>query len=304
MRANRLRPRVERLSQTQDGKRPDREGAERPHPGRDGKEPKPVIRQLIEPAQVLDDRDLSTEENRVYGPGPIRRIVDDCHEALHDAPPAQQLSIRKFVDELIWREFYCSVLYHYPSLVHSNYREAFDKMPWKFCERLFKSWKEGKTGYPLVDAGMRQLNQTGWMHNRVRMVVASFLTKDLMHDWRKGAEYFEEKLMDIETSSNSGGWQWAASTGVDPKPLRIFNPRLQSERFDPEGDYIKRFVPELRKVPMKFIHAPHALPPALQKELGCVIGKHYPVPIVDHATASNEYKRLFAAIKSRESLKR
>ena len=234
----------------------------------------------------------------------IRRMVSDCHEALHDAPPAQQLSIRKFVDELIWREFYCSVLYHYPSLVHSNYREAFDKMPWKFCERLFKSWKEGKTGYPLVDAGMRQLNQTGWMHNRVRMVVASFLTKDLMHDWRKGAAYFEEKLMDIETFSNNGGWQWAASTGVDPKPLRIFNPRLQSERFDPEGDYIKRFVPELRKVPMRFIHAPHALPPALQKELGCVIGKHYPVPIVDHATASNEYKRLFAAIKSRESLKR
>jgi deoxyribodipyrimidine photo-lyase len=229
----------------------------------------------------------------------IRRMIDDCDKALRHATTAQQLSIKKFVDELIWREFYVSVLYHYPDLTHSNYREEFDKMPWKFSTKLFNAWKEGRTGFPLVDAGMRQLNQTGWMHNRVRMVVASFLTKDLRHDWRKGAAYFETKLMDIETSSNNGGWQWAASTGVDPKPLRIFNPRLQSERFDPEGDYIKRFVPELRRVPAKYIHAPHALPPTLQKEIGCVIGKHYPAPIVDHAAASAEYKRLFAAIKSR-----
>ena len=171
-------------------------------------------------------------------------------------------------------------------------------MPWRMDEKLYKSWCNGTTGFPLVDAGMRQLNQTGWMHNRVRMVVASFLTKDLRHDWRLGASYFESKLMDIETASNNGGWQWAASTGVDPKPLRIFNPRLQSERYDPDGQYIGSFVPELQSVPAKFIHAPHTMPPVLQKEVGCIIGKNYPFPVVDHATASVEYKKLFAALKA------
>jgi deoxyribodipyrimidine photo-lyase len=207
-------------------------------------------------------------------------------------------SIRKFVDELIWREFYFSVLSHFPVLVHSNYRKEFDAMPWKTSARQFGAWCEGCTGFPLVDAGMRQLNQTGWMHNRVRMVVASFLTKDLRHNWRDGAAYFEEKLLDIELSSNNGGWQWAASTGVDPKPLRVFNPRLQSERFDPDGVYIKKYVPELRCVPKKYIHAPHFMPPALQKELGCRIGKDYPAPLVDHGEASAEYKRVYASIKS------
>jgi deoxyribodipyrimidine photo-lyase len=227
----------------------------------------------------------------------IRRMLDDCEKALLHAPVHRVMSIRKFVDELIWREFYISVLYHFPQLVHSNYRREFDAMPWRHSGTQFNAWKEGRTGFPLVDAGMRQLNQTGWMHNRVRMVVASFLTKDLRHDWKKGAAYFEEKLMDIELSSNNGGWQWAASTGVDPKPLRIFNPRRQSERFDQEGEYIKRYVPELRHVPQKFIHAPHLMPPALQKELGCRIGKDYPPPIVDHAEASAAYKRMFAAVK-------
>lgn len=230
----------------------------------------------------------------------VRRLFDECEKALEHSSPTHGVSIAKFVDEMIWREFYFSVMYHYPHLVHSNYREEFDNMPWKFNRRIFNAWMEGQTGYPLVDAGMRQLNQTGWMHNRVRMVVASFLTKDLLHDWRRGAAYFEQKLMDIETSSNIGGWQWAASTGVDPKPLRIFNPRLQSERFDTAGEYIKRFVPELRAVPRKFIHAPHLMPPSLQKELSCVIGKHYAAPIVDHAAASTEYKRVFAAVKFRK----
>jgi deoxyribodipyrimidine photo-lyase len=228
----------------------------------------------------------------------IRRIIDDCERALHHATASQRLSIQKFVDELIWREFYIAVLYHYPGLMHSNYREEFDAMPWRNSKKHLAAWKEGRTGFPLVDAGMRQLNLTGWMHNRVRMVVASFLTKDLRHDWQRGAAYFEEKLMDIEASSNNGGWQWAASTGVDPKPLRIFNPRLQSERFDPDGIYIRNFVPELRRVPKKFIHAPHLMPAALQKDLGCLIGKNYPGPIVDHAEAAAEYKRMFAAVKS------
>lgn len=228
-----------------------------------------------------------------------RRVLYDCANSYRTAAPSARVSIGKFIDELIWREFYQAVLFHFPDLLQRSYRREFDSMPWKTDERLYEAWCRGRTGFPLVDAGMRQLNQTGWMHNRVRMVVASFLTKDLRHDWRLGASYFESKLMDIETASNNGGWQWAASTGVDPKPLRIFNPRLQSERYDPKGLYIKAFVPELASVPEKYIHAPHAMPPVLQKELACVIGKNYPSPVVDHAAASTEYKRLFAAMKSK-----
>jgi len=227
-----------------------------------------------------------------------RRVLDDSLKLMEKANPSSRIPIGKFVDELIWREFYQAVLFHFPDLLNRSYRREFDAMPWRMDEKLYKSWCNGTTGFPLVDAGMRQLNQTGWMHNRVRMVVASFLTKDLRHDWRLGASYFESKLMDIETASNNGGWQWAASTGVDPKPLRIFNPRLQSERYDPDGQYIGSFVPELQSVPAKFIHAPHTMPPVLQKEVGCIIGKNYPFPVVDHATASVEYKKLFAALKA------
>lgn len=229
----------------------------------------------------------------------VRSMLDDCSRAIVDMPPAEKVSIQKFVDELIWREFYQSVLYHFPGLVHASYREEFETMPWKFNRKQFEAWKSGETGFPLVDAGMRQLNKTGWMHNRVRMVVASFLTKDMRHDWRRGASYFEEKLIDIETASNNGGWQWSASTGVDPKPLRIFNPSLQSERFDPEGVYIKRFVPELQRVPSKFIHEPHLMPPVLQKDIDCIIGRDYPRPMLDHKSASAEFKLLFGALKDR-----
>ena len=227
-----------------------------------------------------------------------RRLIHDCRRLVTDKWKGEAQGLSKFVDELIWRDFYQAVLYHFPELVSRSYRAEFESMPWRLNERMFDAWCRGVTGFPLVDAGMRQLNQTGWMHNRVRMVVASFLTKDLRHDWRLGASYFEKKLMDIETASNNGGWQWAASTGVDPKPLRIFNPRLQSERFDAEGLYIRTYVPELRSVPAKFIHAPHTMPPVLQKELGCVIGKNYPHPIVDHAAASADYKGLVASLKA------
>lgn len=229
----------------------------------------------------------------------VRRMFHDCAERSHTPGPKGVEGLGKYVDELIWREFYQSVLYHFPHLLESNYREEFNRLPWRFDERTFTAWREGRTGFPLVDAGMRELHQTGWMHNRVRMVVASFLTKDLMHDWKLGAGVFEEKLLDIETASNNGGWQWAASTGVDPRPLRIFNPRLQSERFDADGTYIRRFVPELSRIPGKYIHAPHELPPLLQEEYGCVIGRDYPSPLVDHAAASAAYKKAFAAIKGR-----
>jgi deoxyribodipyrimidine photo-lyase len=229
----------------------------------------------------------------------IREMFENLGELNDRAKKGwRKKSIKKFIDELIWREFYHAALFHLPRLVDTNYKQQFDKIRWVYDRKQFESWKSGHTGFPLIDAGMRQLKTTGWMHNRVRMVVASFLTKDLLHDWKSGARYFEEKLMDIDTASNIGGWQWSASTGIDPKPMRIFNPRLQAEKYDPQGEYIKRWIPELQAVPAKYIHAPHEMSFALQKEIGCIMGKHYPRPIVDHAQAAALYKKIFYRIKN------
>ncbi len=208
------------------------------------------------------------------------------------------VSAEKFVDELIWREFYTHVLYYFPYTAERNFRSQFDRLRWSFDEAAFEAWKDGKTGFPLVDAGMRQLNATGWMHNRVRMVTASFLTKDLFIDWRRGEEYFAAKLLDIEKASNVGGWQWSASTGVDPRPLRIFNPVIQSRRFDPDGMYIKEWVPELRNVPARYIHEPARMSPALQEETGLTAGKDYPFPIVDHRKSAEHFKGQYVKAKS------
>ncbi len=232
-----------------------------------------------------------------FGTISVRRMVEDVREAIDAGDAAASASARKYLDELIWREFYQAVLYHFPRVTTGNFRQQFDALRWRTNSRYFEAWKEGRTGVPLVDAGMRQLNETGWMHNRMRMVVASFLTKDLLIDWKRGEKYFASKLLDADTAANNGGWQWAASTGVDPKPLRIFNPRLQGERYDPEGDYIRRYVPELEDVPTEFIHAPHEMPGQLQHELRCVIGRRYPAPIVDHASAAAIYRKLFASVK-------
>jgi deoxyribodipyrimidine photo-lyase len=255
-------------------------------------------------AAYREDRDLPAVPgtSRIspylrFGCISVRRMVADCRRRERELPKEARISAAKYIEELIWREFYQSVLFHFPRLLTSSYRQEFDRFPWKFDQSLFEAWREGRTGFPLVDAGMRELNRTGWMHNRVRMVVASFLTKDLMHDWRLGEKVFEEKLLDAETASNNGGWQWSASTGVDPRPLRIFNPHLQSERFDAEGMYIRQNVPELRCVPARYIHTPHTMPPSDQGACGCVIGRDYPAPIVDHAAASAAYKQAFAAIK-------
>jgi deoxyribodipyrimidine photo-lyase len=233
----------------------------------------------------------------------IKEMVEDVvnlkekRQESSETVKGENESIDAYLNELIWREFYQAVLYHFPYVVDSNYRKKFNKIRWNNNRKYLDDWKSGKTGFPFVDAGMRQLNSTGWMHNRVRMVVASFLTKDLLHDWKLGAHYFEEKLMDIDTASNIGGWQWSASTGIDPKPMRIFNPRLQAEKYDPQGEYIKRWIPELQSVPTKYIHAPHEMPLILQKEIGCIIGKQYPPPMIDHALAAATYKKMFYGIK-------
>lgn len=226
------------------------------------------------------------------------KMYSDLRNIRAGATPETQEAIDKYLDELVWREFYISVLHHFPFTAYRNYRREFDNLNWSFDEKNFESWKEGRTGFPLVDAGMRQLNATGWMHNRVRMVVASFLTKDLLTDWRQGEEYFASMLLDIEKASNVGGWQWSASAGVDPRPLRIFNPVLQSERFDEAGNYIRKWIPELAKVPDKFIHEPVKMTPAMQKDIGLIIGRDYPEPIVDHRTAAGIFRRLYFSVRN------
>ena len=189
-----------------------------------------------------------------------------------------------WLSELVWRDFYFQILWHFPRVARESFHAEFANLEWPDDEKLFAAWREARTGYPLVDAAMRQINATGFMHNRLRMVVASFLTKDLLVDWRKGERYFADHLNDFDLAANNGGWQWAASTGCDAQPyFRIFNPVAQSERFDPGGKFIRRYVPELAQVDDAFIHAPWTMPPFAQAEAGCVIGRDYPAPVVDHA---------------------
>ncbi|CAM9687475.1 unnamed protein product [Phaeothamnion confervicola] len=191
-----------------------------------------------------------------------------------------------WLSELVWRDFYFMILAYHPRVVDRAFRPEYDAVAWDDRDDLFEAWRGARTGYPLVDAAMRQLNQTGYMHNRLRMVVASFLTKDLGIDWRRGERYFAEQLNDFELAANNGGWQWAASTGCDAQPyFRIFNPVTQSERFDADGKFIRRYVPELARVPGRFIHAPWKLAPLDQQAAGCVIGKDYPAPVVEHDVA-------------------
>jgi len=194
---------------------------------------------------------------------------------LHELEPHHTTSQMKFLKEIVWREFYYSILYHCPEVEKQSFNPKYRNLKWENNKGLFGAWKEGKTGFPIVDAGMRQLKETGWMHNRVRMIVASFLTKDLLIDWRWGERYFMKTLLDGDLASNNGGWQWAASTGCDAQPyFRVFNPALQSARFDPDGKYIKKYVPELKNTSAASIHNPPA-------EL---FTKGYLNPIVDHQT--------------------
>jgi deoxyribodipyrimidine photo-lyase len=189
-----------------------------------------------------------------------------------------------WLNELIWRDFYIHILYHFPRLLRQNFR--LEKIRWVNDPAQFEAWKAGCTGYPLVDAAMRQLSQTGWMHNRARMVTASFLTKDLLIDWRWGAAWFMNNLVDGDPAANSGGWQWSAGTGTDAAPyFRIFNPQSQSLKHDPQGRFIRRWLPELAGVPDAFVHHPWTMPAEVQRSCGVKIGRHYPAPIVDHAEA-------------------
>ncbi len=211
-----------------------------------------------------------------------RQAVVAAFSAIQAAPDIQaRQSAETWLNELIWREFYIHILFHFPEVRQQNFR--LQKIAWQNNQAEFSAWCEGRTGYPGVDAAMRQLVTTGWMHNRARMIVASFLTKDLLIDWRWGERFFMQHLIDGDPASNNGGWQWTAGTGTDAAPyFRIFNPVSQSLKFDPNGDYIRRWLPELRHVPAEYIHEPWKMPMEIQQNSGCLIGEDYPAPIIDH----------------------
>ena len=208
------------------------------------------------------------------------------------SPTEDTIHFRK---ELVWREFSWHLLFHYPDLQTREFNPRFAEFPWDFDAEGYRLWTKGLTGYPIVDAGMRELWQTGWMHNRVRMIVASFLIKDLMIDWRHGEAWFRDTLVDADPASNAASWQWVAGSGADAAPyFRIFNPILQGEKFDPDGHYIRQFVPELSRLPNKYIHRPHEAPLDVLSKAGVKLGTTYPRPVVDHGRARD---RALAAYK-------
>jgi deoxyribodipyrimidine photo-lyase len=229
-----------------------------------------------------------------FGAISIRRLYRDAVAYLQDPrlSAEERTAIQRFIAELAWREFFQHVLWHFPDTPRRSFRPLGDAFPWENNERLFRAWSEGQTGYPLVDAAMRELNETGYMHNRVRMVVASFLVKDLHIDWRWGERYFRSKLLDGDLASNVGNWQWAASVGVDTRPLRIFNPIRQSRQYDPDGTYIRRWVPELSELPATSIHEPWRSGRP---------GTEYPHPIVNHAERKRLFERIYAQLRSRSA---
>ncbi len=209
-----------------------------------------------------------------------------------------------WLNELIWRDFYHQILANFPHVGEGKaFKPEYDAIRWErgaHAKALFAAWCEGRTGYPLVDAAMHQINQTGYMHNRLRMVVASFLTKDLGLDWRWGEQYFADHLIDFDLAANNGGWQWAASSGCDAQPyFRIFNPVSQSQKFDPQGKFIRRYLPQLASLPTEALHAPWLAAPAVLDAAGVVLGRDYPRPIVDHAEARARTLQRYAVVKRR-----
>ncbi|AFY70396.1 Deoxyribodipyrimidine photo-lyase [Thalassoporum mexicanum PCC 7367] len=208
----------------------------------------------------------------------------------HIRSDEEKAGLQTWRQELAWREFYQHVLFHFPDLATGAYRSQMQVFEWDDDEAKFAAWCKGETGYPIVDAAMRQLNQTGWMHNRCRMIVASFLTKDLIINWQWGERYFMEKLVDGDQAANNGGWQWSASSGMDPKPLRIFNPASQARKYDKDGEYIRRWIPELAGLTTAELLSGNITPQQC-KERG------YPMPIVDHAVQQREFKRRYGEAK-------
>lgn len=227
--------------------------------------------------------------------GLVRRALDTIRMGAGGSGAAVWLS------ELVWRDFYFMILYHHPHVRERAFKPDYDAIVWEsgpHAEEIFQAWCDGRTGYPLVDAAMAQLNQTGYMHNRLRMVTASFLIKDLGIDWRWGERYFAEKLNDFDLAANNGGWQWASSSGCDAQPyFRIFNPLTQSEKFDPDGKFIRRYLPQLAKLSGKHIHAPWRVPAMELQMAGVTLGQNYPHPLLQHDEARARTLQRYAVVK-------
>ena len=217
-----------------------------------------------------------------------------------DAGDVDQKGAHHFLSEVVWRDFAYVLLYHNPDLATENFKPDFDLMPWRDDEANLLAWQKGLTGYPIVDAGMRQLWHTGWMHNRVRMIVASFLTKHLLIHWRHGEDWFWDTLVDADPASNSASWQWTAGSGADAAPyFRVFNPITQGEKFDESGDYVRKWCPELARLPRKYLYQPWEAGPLILHEAGIKLGETYPKPIVDHKTGRQRALDAYETLKER-----
>lgn len=228
------------------------------------------------------------------GPRQVWRAAAPLIEAGAPAAAGAEALLR----ELAWRDFNHHLLFHFPNMETENWRPAFDRFPWRDDPRALAAWREGRTGYPIVDAGMRELWHTGWMHNRVRMIAASFLTKDLLIHWRHGEAWFRDTLVDADLANNVANWQWVAGSGADAQPFfRIFNPVRQAGKFDPAGAYVRRWVPEISRLPNRWLHQPWEAPPNALGEAGIELGRDYPLPMVDHALARQRALRAYRHLR-------
>ncbi len=232
-----------------------------------------------------------------FGTVSIRQLVHLAHQRMLSGSTGAAV----WLSELVWRDFYFQILANFPHVAQGAFKPAYDQIAWESgaqAQSLFDAWSQGRTGYPLVDAAMAQLNQSGYMHNRLRMVAGSFLVKHLGIDWRRGERYFAEALIDYDLAANNGGWQWVSSSGCDAQPyFRIFNPTLQSEKFDPQGKFIKRYLPQLSALPVTYLHAPWLAKPATLEAAGITLNVDYPKPVVDHAQARARTLQRYAVVR-------